>query len=99
MVESATPNLGVGLLRDRYRFPATADELRFCVREPFISRTSGAGIVTGQIGPGEILELTSQMPQNGVIFSDGVESDFLRFDSGTTARIGLAERRVCLVQP
>jgi hypothetical protein len=54
--------------------------------------------VTGRLGPGEILEITSQMPQNGVIFGDGVEADFLRFDSGTTAKIGLAERRLRLVR-
>ena len=98
LVEGSAPQIGVGPLRDGYRFAATADELRFCVREPFVSRTSSAGIVTGRLGPGECLELTSQMPQNGVIFSDGVESDFLRFDSGTTARIGLADRRVRLVR-
>jgi NAD kinase len=98
LVEAAAPHLGVGPIRDRYRFDATADELRFCVREPFVSRVSAATLVTGRLGPGETLELTSQMPQNGVIFSDGVESDFLRFDTGTTARIGLADRRACLVQ-
>ena len=99
VVEGLIPHMGVGALRDRYRFDATSDELRFCVREPFVSRTSGAGLVTGRLGPGELLEITSQMPQSGVIFSDGVESDFLRFDVGVTAKIGLAERRVRLVEP
>jgi NAD kinase len=98
VVESLAPHLGVGPLRDRYRFDATADELRFCVREPFVSRTSSATIVTGRLGPGDVLEITSQMPQSGVIFSDGVESDFLRFDVGVTATIGLAQRRVRLVE-
>ena len=99
VVESLAPHLGVAPLRDRYRFDAPADELRFCVREPFVSRTSSATLVTGRLGPGEILEITSQMPQSGVIFSDGVEADFLRFDIGVTAKVGLAERRVRLVEP
>jgi hypothetical protein len=37
------------------------------------------------------------MPQGGVIFSDGVESDFLEFNSGILARIGLAEKKLHLV--
>jgi hypothetical protein len=98
VVEAACPGVGVGLARDGYRFDPTADELRFCVREPFVSRTSAAGLVTGRLGPGDVLKITSQMPQNGVIFGDGVEADFLRLDSGTTATIGLAERRLRLVQ-
>ena len=39
------------------------------------------------------------MPQNGVIFSDGVEEDFLEFNSDVLARIGLADRRLHLVVP
>jgi hypothetical protein len=37
------------------------------------------------------------MPQNGVIFSDGVETDYLEFNSGAMADIGLAEQRVNLI--
>ena len=39
------------------------------------------------------------MPQNGVIFSDGIEDDRLDFNSGAIARIGLAERTMSLVVP
>ena len=39
------------------------------------------------------------MPQNGVIFSDGVEEDRLDFNSGAIARIGLADRTLRLVVP
>ncbi len=28
------------------------------------------------------------MPENGVIFSDGIESDYLNFNSGTVTTIG-----------
>lgn len=89
----------VGNLRDRYRFDAEARELRFTVREPFISRTSAAEIVYGQVVEGETLEVVSQMAHNGVIFSDGMESDFLRFESGMKARITVADRRVNLLWP
>jgi hypothetical protein len=37
------------------------------------------------------------MPSGGVIFSDGVEADFLEFTSGTTARIGIASQSAHLV--
>jgi len=37
------------------------------------------------------------MPSNGVIFSDGIESDFLKFNSGTIAKIGLANETATLV--
>lgn len=82
---------------DRYRWEPEADELRFTVREPFISRASRATVVHGVLGPGQTLEISSQMPQNGVIFGDGVEEDFLTFNSGAVATVGLAERRVNLI--
>ena len=83
--------------RDSYAFDATAEMLRFIVREPFVSRVSGADIVFGEIGPGQSLQIISHMPQGGVIFSDGIESDFLRFDSGAIARLEIAEKKVSLV--
>ncbi len=89
----------VGNLRDQYRFDAEARELRFTVREPFISRTSSADIVYGQVAPGETLEVVSQMAHGGVIFSDGMEADFLRFESGMKARIMIADRRMNLLWP
>jgi hypothetical protein len=33
----------------------------------------------------------------GVIFSDGIEADFLEFNAGMTATVEIAERRGCLV--
>jgi hypothetical protein len=38
------------------------------------------------------------MPQNGVIFSDGVEEDYLQFGSGAVATIGVSERTLRLVK-
>ncbi len=89
----------IGDLRDRYQFDPESQELRFTVREPFVSRTSSAEIIYGNIGPGEALEIVSQMPHGGVIFSDGMEADFLRFESGMKLSITLAGRQMNLLWP
>lgn len=67
------------------------------MREPFISKTTSANLVFGQIEAGQKLKITSQMPDYGVIFSDGIESDYLTFNSGSIAEISLAERRAYLI--
>ena len=41
--------------------------------------------------------ISSQMPANGVIFSDGVESDYLEFNSGSIARFTVSKQRANLV--
>lgn len=71
--------------------------LLFAVREPFASKWSGVEIVAGSLGEGKELILESHMPENGVIFSDGMETDYLEFLSGTTARICLAEKTTNLI--
>ncbi|MDO3411931.1 sugar kinase [Saccharibacillus sp. CPCC 101409] len=67
--------------------------LYFTVREPYPSRSTAANLVFGRIDEGGPLKIVSQMPESGVIFSDGVESDYLEFGSGVEATIKLAERR------
>jgi hypothetical protein len=74
-----------------------SDCLWFAVREPFPSRTSQTSIVFGQISPRQEMIITSQMPGYGVIFSDGIESDYLDFNSGAIVRIGLAERKAHII--
>jgi NAD kinase len=74
-----------------------ADYLVYSVREPFPSRTTGASIVSGRVTPAAAMNLVSLMPENGVIFSDGIENDFLEFNSGVHATIGVAEKRGHLV--
>ncbi len=78
-------------------FPWDADYLYFTVREPFPSKTSSASLVFGKITESEPLALISQMPEAGVIFSDGIEKDFLEFNSGSHATITLAEDKGHLV--
>lgn len=89
----------IGDLRDRYQFDAESLELRFTVREPFVSRTSSGEIVYGAIGPREALEVVSHMPNGGVVFSDGMEADFLRFESGMKLTITISDRRMNLIWP
>jgi NAD kinase len=72
-------------------------ELFFVVREPFLSRMSGTGVVSGKVGEDAPLEIESQMSEGGVIFSDGMETDFLEFNSGALAAIRPAAQRARLV--
>lgn len=74
------------------------DELVFTVREPFKSVSTQTSIGFGQIMPGEMLTIESKMTDNGVIFSDGIESDFLQFNAGKTVTITIADRVINLVQ-
>ncbi|MGR9045249.1 MAG: sugar kinase [Gammaproteobacteria bacterium] len=78
-------------------FEWDSDYLYFSVREPWPSKASSAGITFGKITQKEPLILVSDMPENGVIFSDGMETDYLSFNSGTEARICLADKKGQLV--
>jgi hypothetical protein len=79
-------------------FAWDANYLFFTVREPFPTRTTGASLVFGRITDQAPLQLLSQTAENAVIFSDGIEKDFLEFNSGAQAVISVAERKGLLVQ-
>lgn len=79
-------------------FAWDANHLFYTVREPFPTRTTGATLVFGRVTRETPLTLESRMAEHGVIFSDGIEQDFLEFNSGTQAVIGLAERQGVLVE-
>ena len=74
-----------------------SSQLTFAVREPFPSKASTTELVYGSVTAQQPLRLRSRMPENGVIFSDGMESDFLRFTAGMEATITIAERQGRLV--
>jgi hypothetical protein len=74
------------------------DQLFFAVREPFASRQTGINIIGGLLDSSDQLVIESLMPDGGVIFSDGIESDFLPFTSGNTATIKIARETAVLVQ-
>jgi len=78
-------------------FAWESDYLYYTVREPFPSRSSQTSLVFGRVSPAEPLRLTSQMAGYGVIFSDGIESDFVEFNAGMEATIDVAERRGRLI--
>lgn len=74
-----------------------SNKLMFVVREPFQSIKTQTGIVAGIIDGQSPLQIESYMPSNGVIFSDGIESDFLNFNSGAIVNIGTAKEKANLV--
>lgn len=84
-------------LAPKSEFAWDADYLCFTVREPFPSKTTQAGLVVGRVTAKQPLLIESQMPEHGVIFSDGIESDFLEFRSGVRATITPADRHGSLV--
>lgn len=71
--------------------------LLWAVREPFVSRTSQATLVCGQLEADARLELESMTAENGVIFSDGIETDSLDFNAGTIATVGVARQTANLI--
>ena len=73
------------------------NDLLFAVREPFKSVRTQIGLTAGVIHEGEQLVVESYMPTNGVIFSDGIEKDFLKFNSGSIATIGLSSEKTRLI--
>lgn len=73
------------------------NDLLFAVREPFKSIRTQTKITAGIIRK-NTLTIESFMPNNGVIFSDGVEKDFLKFNSGSIATIGIAKETATIVQ-
>lgn len=73
--------------------------LAWVVREPFASRTTGVELVAGMIDESTVLRIESLMPQQGVIFSDGIENDYLEFNSGVIAEITVAPQTSRLVIP
>lgn len=90
---SSQPSAGVKVLR----LPWDTDHLIYVVREPFVSKTSSARLVCGSITKDQPLVLESEMPEGGVIFSDGVEADYVAFNAGAIATVGIAEQQTRLV--
>lgn len=73
------------------------DQLVFAVREPFQSIKTQIDITAGLIQNNNKLIIESLMPFGGVIFSDGIETDFLNFNSGSIVTVGLANETANLV--
>ena len=84
-------------LRQQDDFKWNSDFLYFSVREPYPSNWTSANLVFGRVDATFYLKIVSQMPENGVIFSDGIENDFLEFNSGVGATIKIADKKGILV--
>jgi hypothetical protein len=74
-----------------------SDYLFYSVREPFPSGYTGTELSFGRVTREKKLEIISNMPVNGIIFSDGMEQDHLEFNTGRIALVGVAERSGQLV--
>jgi NAD kinase len=78
-------------------FSWNEERLQFAVREPFPSNSTGTNLVFGEVTKQKTLILESFMPENGVIFSDGIEQDYLAFNSGCKVSISISNTRGILV--
>jgi NAD kinase len=73
-------------------FAWASQYLYYTVREPFASVKTGCELVFGKISNQSSFTMTSKMPENGVIFSDGVEQDSIEFNAGVIAHITISNR-------
>ena len=87
----------VNMPKEGSRFAWDADFLIYAVREPWPSKTSQSNMVYGVIKPDQPLILDSYMADNGVIFSDGIENDYVKFNSGHKASINIANHKARLI--
>lgn len=84
-------------LKSKDRFDWNSEYLYFSVREPFPSKATGSNLVFGKVSNQKPLKVLSQMAENGVLFSDGIESDYIEFNSGVAATITLADKKGVLI--
>lgn len=76
-----------------------SNALVFAVREPFPSPNTGTRTVTGRIVPGAALTVSSEMPEGGCIFSDGVVEKAVAWNAGSVVTISVGERYVQRIVP
>jgi len=96
IVKYLNKNPGLDIKSDT-KIDWNANYLYFSVREPYASRTSQANLVFGKVTAKQPLIVRSSMADDGVIFGDGIENDFLQFNSGIEATITVAEKKGYLV--
>ncbi|MEQ9266392.1 MAG: hypothetical protein RLN81_14275 [Balneolaceae bacterium] len=88
---------GVGHSSFKVNLDPEKRKLFFIVREPFKSKTSEIEICSGEITDENKLIIESNMVENGMIFSDGIEADFIPFNVGSKVEISIANEYATLV--
>ncbi len=87
-------------LKEAPALPAPSDpRLAFFVREAWPSVATGNSVTKGLVERGQPLVLASDMPEDGVAFGDGIESDPIEFLSGHALHIGVADIALNLLKP
>ncbi len=84
-------------LKQKTEIPWDSKFLYYTVREPFPSNATSTNLVFGKIDHKNKLILKSQIAERGVIFSDGIENDFLSFNAGTEVSITVSSKTGQLV--
>lgn len=88
-----------GARHSRLRLPEPTElQLVYFVREPFPSHATGTSVQEGALAPGAVLQVTSEMDEDGVVFGDGIEQDRLEFAWGTQLAVRCADRALRLVR-
>lgn len=88
---------GIGGSKPNLKIDPLAEKLIFIVREPFNSKTSSSNLCFGEVTANNTLSIESNMIENGVLFSDGIESDFITFNVGSKVEISVADEKANLV--
>ena len=87
-----------GSRKDPLALPGPEDkQLAYYVREAFPSVSTGTEITSGRVRENETLQVRSEMNEEGVIFGDGIETDFLDFNWGRQVSVGIARETLELV--
>lgn len=71
--------------------------LAFYVREAFPSIATSTSLTSGILHEDEQLHVRSEMNDGGVIFGDGIESDYMAFNWGRIVQLGIADSTLNLV--
>ena len=78
--------------KDQLPLPKPEDkQLAYYVREAFPSVATGTDISSGLVREHETLQVRSEMNEDGVIFGDGIETDYLDFNWGRQVSVGIAK--------
>ena len=72
--------------------------LAYLVREPWPSRATGVSLAAGRLDGDDVVRITSELPDGGDGFGDGIEADALAIDWGQTLSVGVAPQALQLVR-